>query len=93
MTAILVSGSDTVGNFHHPVRAGRAGKATQADDGFVRDVDDREAVFPRINSGRPIQSLEKIRGYLRSREKVPRALSDADVEAALVRVNSLKKCA
>ena len=93
MAAILVSGGNAVGNFHHLVRAGRAGKAAQADDGIVCDMDDREAVFPRISSGRSIQSLEKIRGYLRSREKVSCALSESDAEAALVSINSLKKCA
>ena len=56
-------------------------------------MDNRKTVFPRINTGRSIQSLEEIGGYLRSREKVSDALSDPDAEAALVSANSLKKCA
>lgn len=91
MAAILVTRSDAVGNLHDFVCAGWAGKTTQADDGVVRAVDNRKAVLPGISRGRSVQSLEEFRGYLRSRQKIPHALSDPHAKAPLVGVSSLKK--
>ena len=72
MAAILVTGSDAVGYLHDFVRAGRAGKTTQADDGVVRAVDNRKAVLPGIGRGSSVQSLEEFRGYLSPAENPSR---------------------
>jgi hypothetical protein len=93
MTAVLVSGGNSVGDFHGLVWARWAGETTEADDGVVREMHDGKTVRPRVGCSRLIQSFEELRGYFRAREEVPDALSDPDAESLLVRVGSLKKCA
>ena len=91
MAVVLVSGNDPVGNFHRLVRAGRSGKAAQPDDGVVHDVEHCKAVSPGISRGRSTQTLEELRGNLRSCKKISQPLSDPEAEAALVNISSLEK--
>ena len=93
MAAVLVSRGNPVGNFPRPVRAGWISKAAQADDHVVCDMENRKAVFPGISGGGSIQSLQELRGHFGSHKKVSQTLSYRDMEAVLVSLNSVKKCA